>query len=108
MGLTPVEGLIMGTRTGDMDLGVLTFIMEKEELNLQVANTLINKHSGMLGITGVSSDMREIEKAAAAGNERAILGLKMVPVPDKEIYRCLCSSHGRSRSAYFYRWNRGE
>lgn len=77
MGLTPVEGLIMGTRTGDMDLGVLTFIMEKEELNLQVANTLINKHSGMLGVTGVSSDMREIEKAAEGGNERAILGLNM-------------------------------
>ena len=77
MGLTPVEGLIMGTRSGDMDLGVLTFLMEKEELNLQVANTLINKFSGMLGITGVSSDMREIEKARDAGNERAILGLKM-------------------------------
>jgi acetate kinase len=77
MGLTPVEGLIMGTRTGDMDLGVLTFIMEKEELGLPVASTLINKHSGMLGITGVSSDMREIEKAAAEGNERAILGLEM-------------------------------
>lgn len=77
MGLTPVEGLIMGTRTGDMDLGVLAFIMEKEELNLPVANTLINKHSGMLGITGVSSDMREIEKAAGEGNQRAILGLNM-------------------------------
>jgi acetate kinase len=77
MGLTPVEGLIMGTRTGDMDLGVLTFIMEKEELSLPVANTLINKHSGMLGVTGVSSDMREIEKAAEEGNERAILGLNM-------------------------------
>jgi acetate kinase len=77
MGLTPVEGLIMGTRTGDMDLGVLTFIMEKEELSLPVASTLINKHSGMLGITGVSSDMREIETAADQGNERAILGLTM-------------------------------
>ncbi|HNY02089.1 MAG TPA: acetate kinase [Bacteroidales bacterium] len=77
MGLTPVEGLIMGTRSGDMDLGVLTFVMEKEELNISVANTLVNKHSGMLGITGVSSDMREIEKAAEEGNERAILGLKM-------------------------------
>jgi acetate kinase len=77
MGLTPVEGLIMGTRTGDMDLGVLTFIMEKEELSLPVASTLINKHSGMLGITGISSDMREIEKAAEEGNERAILGLNM-------------------------------
>jgi acetate kinase len=77
MGLTPVEGLIMGTRTGDMDLGVFTFIMEKEELNINVANTLVNKHSGMLGVTGVSSDMREIEKEAEAGNERAILGLEM-------------------------------
>ena len=77
MGLTPVEGLIMGTRSGDMDLGVLTFVMEKEELNIAVANTLVNKHSGMLGITGVSSDMREIEKEAEAGNERAILGLDM-------------------------------
>lgn len=77
MGLTPVEGLIMGTRSGDMDLGVLTFVMEKEELNISVANTLVNKHSGMLGITGVSSDMREIEKAAEAGNERALLGLQM-------------------------------
>jgi acetate kinase len=77
MGMTPVEGLIMGTRSGDMDLGVLTFVMEKEELNNRVADTLVNKHSGMLGITGVSSDMREIEKAAEAGNERAILGLDM-------------------------------
>ena len=77
MGLTPVEGLIMGTRSGDVDLGVLTFVMEKEELNIGVANTLVNKHSGMLGITGVSSDMREIEKAADGGNDRAILGLEM-------------------------------
>jgi len=78
MGLTPVEGLIMGTRTGDLDLGVLIYIMEKEEIGYQSANTLINKHSGMLGITGVSSDMREIEKAAwKDGNERAQLGLDM-------------------------------
>ncbi len=78
MGLTPVEGLIMGTRTGDLDLGVLIFIMEKEEIGYQSANILINKHSGMLGITGVSSDMREIEQAAwEHGNERAQLGLDM-------------------------------
>jgi acetate kinase len=77
MGLTPVEGLIMGTRTGDLDLGVLTFIMSKEGINIQAANTLINKHSGMIGITGVSSDMREIETAAKNGNERARLGLNM-------------------------------
>ncbi len=78
MGLTPVEGLIMGTRTGDLDLGVLTYIMDKEEIGLSATSTLINKHSGMLGITGVSSDMREIEtEATEKNNERAILGLKM-------------------------------
>jgi acetate kinase len=78
MGLTPVEGLIMGTRTGDLDLGVLTYLMSKEEIGVQAANTLINKHSGMLGISGISSDMREIEKAAFMDNDdRASLALKM-------------------------------
>ncbi|MBN1252700.1 MAG: acetate kinase [Bacteroidales bacterium] len=77
MGLTPVEGLIMGTRTGDLDLGVLLYLMEKEEIGIDASRTLINKHSGMLGITGVSSDMREIEIAAEQGNERAQLGLDM-------------------------------
>jgi len=77
MGLTPVEGLIMGSRTGDLDLGALLFLMEKEEIGVETARTLINKHSGMIGITGVSSDMREIEQAAEEGNERAKLGLEM-------------------------------
>lgn len=77
MGFTPIEGLIMGTRAGDLDIGVVTFIMEKEELGLRSANTLFNKHSGMLGLTGVSSDMREIEQAADKGNERAKLALDM-------------------------------
>ncbi|MFO7922254.1 MAG: acetate kinase [Bacteroidales bacterium] len=77
MGFTPVEGLIMGTRTGDLDLGVLTYILDKEDIPLSSVNTLINKQSGMLGVTGISSDMREIELEAEKGNERAILGLKM-------------------------------
>lgn len=77
MGLTPVEGLIMGTRSGDLDLGILTYIMQKEELSLATANTLINKFSGMLGVSGISSDMRDIEKAAEEGNERAKLSLDM-------------------------------
>ena len=77
MGLTPVEGLIMGTRTGDLDTGALIYIMQKEEITKQTANTLINKHSGMLGVTGISSDMREIEAAAEKGSERAKLGLDM-------------------------------
>jgi acetate kinase len=77
MGLTPVEGLIMGTRSGDLDLGVLIYIMRREEIGIAEANTLINKHSGILGITGISSDMREVEEAAKGGNWRASLGLDM-------------------------------
>lgn len=77
MGLTPIEGLIMGTRCGDLDVGVVTYIMEKEEIGLRSASTLFNKHSGMLGISGVSSDMREIEMASNNGNERAQLALEM-------------------------------
>jgi acetate kinase len=77
MGLTPVEGLIMGTRCGDLDAGVLPFIMEKEEIGVNEANTLINKHSGVLGITGISSDMRTVEEEEAKGNQRAKLALQM-------------------------------
>lgn len=78
MGLTPVEGLIMGTRTGDMDLGALIYVMQKEDLSIQTANTLINKFSGILGVSGISSDMREVEKAAwEKGNENAQLALDM-------------------------------
>jgi acetate kinase len=77
MGLTPVEGLIMGTRSGDVDAGALTLIMEKEEIDFASLNTLLNKHSGILGISGISSDMREVESAAAEGDERATLSLKM-------------------------------
>lgn len=77
MGLTPVEGLIMGTRSGDVDAGALTLIMEKEEIDFGSLNTLLNKHSGVLGISGISSDMREVESAAAEGDERASLALKM-------------------------------
>jgi len=75
MGFTPVEGLIMGTRSGDLDVGVVLYIMEKEDIGIRSTNTLFNKHAGMLGITGISSDMREIETAKANGNERAALAL---------------------------------
>ncbi len=77
MGFTPVEGLIMGTRCGDLDLGVLLFLMEKEKMCCTELNDLINKRSGMLGITGVSSDMRNINQAANDGNSRAELGLQL-------------------------------
>jgi acetate kinase len=77
MGLTPVEGLIMGTRSGDVDAGALTLIMEKEEIDYSSLNTLLNKHSGVLGISGISSDMREVQAAAEEGDERAVLALRM-------------------------------
>jgi acetate kinase len=77
MGLTPVEGLVMGTRAGDLDLGAATFIMDKEHLNTAQFNELVNKKSGLLGVSGVSSDCRDIEAAIKAGNKRADLARKM-------------------------------
>jgi len=70
MGLTPLEGLMMGTRSGDIDAGAVTFIMEKENLTAAGVSDLLNKKSGVKGIFGVSSDMRELEAAVAAGNNK--------------------------------------
>ncbi|HML66239.1 MAG TPA: acetate kinase [Dysgonomonas sp.] len=77
MGMTPVEGLLMGTRSGDVDAGIISFIMEKENIGTQAISTLVNKHSGLLGVSGVSSDMRELRAAMDEGNERAILAFDM-------------------------------
>lgn len=77
MGLTPTEGLMMGTRVGDVDPGVLTFLMLKHGYTAEQLQKIINKESGMAGVTEISSDMREIEAAVNAGNERARLGLDM-------------------------------
>ncbi len=82
MGFTPVEGLMMGTRAGDLDLGALLFIAEKEDLTIKDTNDTINKRSGLVGVSGISSDMRDIENA------------------------CLFSSYGRSRPYFIYRWYR--
>jgi acetate kinase len=71
MGFTPLEGLLMGTRSGDMDPYVILYIMNKEELSIHDANTLLNKHSGLVGISGESADMREIESAVKEGSKRA-------------------------------------
>lgn len=77
MGLTPVEGLMMGTRAGDLDLGAATYIMDKEHLTTAEFATLVNKKSGLAGVSGVSSDARDIEAAIKAGNARADLARKM-------------------------------
>ena len=77
MGLTPLEGLMMGTRSGDIDGGAVTYIMEKEGLTPAGVSDLLNKKSGVAGISGVSSDMREICDAVDAGHPRATLALNM-------------------------------
>jgi len=77
MGMTPVEGLLMGTRSGDVDAGVLTYLMEKENVGPQTMSTILNKFSGVLGVSGVSSDMRELCAAVEEGNERAKLALEI-------------------------------
>ena len=77
MGMTPTEGLMMGTRTGDIDPGALLYIAEKEKTSISYTSKLINKFSGMLGVSGISSDMRSIEEAAEKGNHRAKVALEM-------------------------------
>ena len=75
MGLTPLEGLIMGTRSGDMDPAIMEFIAKKENLDIEGVMNVLNKKSGVLGLSGVSSDFRDIEEAAEAGNDRAAKAL---------------------------------
>lgn len=77
MGMTPLEGLMMGSRSGDIDAAAVTYLMEKLGKKPQEMSDFLNKKSGVLGITGISSDMREIENAALEGNERAQLALNM-------------------------------
>jgi acetate kinase len=77
MGFTPLEGLVMGTRCGDLDPAILPWTMAMEELTLAQLNAMLNKHSGLYGISGVSSDMREIEAACQQGNRRAQLAFEV-------------------------------
>ncbi len=77
MGFTPVDGLIMGTRTGDIDPGVLLYLADKEHLSLKGISNVINKNSGIMGVSGISSDMRELELAYYEGNKDAALALTM-------------------------------
>lgn len=77
MGLTPLEGLMMGTRSGDLDPAVVTFVMNKEELSLSEVNSMLNKHSGLLAISGSSSDMRDITDGMAEGEPNSTLAFEM-------------------------------
>ena len=77
MGFTPLDGLMMGTRCGQVDAGAITYIGEKENMTYAELNTMMNKESGIMGMTGVSSDMRDIDDAYDAGNPKAIVGRDM-------------------------------
>ncbi len=77
MGFTPLEGLLMGTRSGDMDPAIIPWLMAMEELTLHQVNTMMNKHSGLYGVSGVSSDMRELIEARAKGHQRADVAFRM-------------------------------
>ncbi len=77
MGFTPLAGLVMGTRTGDMDPAIVTYLMNEKGWDPKTVDTMMNKKSGVLGVSGVSSDFRDLEEAAAAGNDRAQLALDM-------------------------------
>jgi acetate kinase len=77
MGFTPLEGLLMGTRSGDIDPAIVFYLMEKENLNANQISDLLNKKSGLLGISGVSNDMRDLMREADAGNERAKAALEV-------------------------------
>ncbi len=76
MGLTPLEGLIMGTRSGDLDPAILEFISKKEDLSFDQMLTILNKKSGVLGLSGISSDFRDLGSAAGDGNEQAVTTLE--------------------------------
>jgi acetate kinase len=77
MGLTPLEGLMMGTRSGDLDPAIVPFTINKEDLTLNEVNSMLNKHSGLLAVSGISSDMREVVDAMQGGNEHAKLAFEM-------------------------------
>lgn len=94
MGFTPLEGLIMGTRCGDIDPAIVTYIMGKEGLNAEQMNDVLNKKSGVLGISGISSDFRDIEQAAEQGNERALLALQTFDQRVKEYIAAYAADMG--------------
>ena len=77
MGFTPLDGVVMGTRTGSMDPAVVTFLMENEKMSAKEVDNLMNKKSGVFGVSGISSDFRDLSAAADEGNERAKLALDM-------------------------------
>ncbi len=101
MGFTPLEGLIMGTRTGDMDPAVVPWLMAMEEMTLHQVNTMMNKHSGLYGVSGVSSDMRELIAARADGHKRADVAFRMFCYRVKKYIGAYAAAMGGCDAIFF-------
>ena len=95
MGLTPLEGLVMGTRSGDIDPAIMEFIAKKENLDIAGIMNVLNKKSGVEGVSGVSSDFRDLEAQTKAGNKRAELAIDVFAYRVAKICWCLHSSNER-------------
>jgi len=94
MGFTPLDGLEMGTRSGSIDPAIVTFLMEKENLTAAEVNNILNKKSGLLGVSGISSDSREIEDAIKTGHERAILANRILTYEIKKYIGAYAAAMG--------------
>jgi len=101
MGFTPLEGLVMGTRSGDLDPAILIYIMSREELTMNEGNTLLNKHSGLLGISGISSDMRDLELERKNGNRMASLAIDIFSYRIKKYIGAYFASLGGADTVVF-------
>lgn len=101
MGLTPLEGLVMGTRSGDLDPTVVTFLMNEYGYDTKKMDNVLNKESGVLGVSGVSSDFRDLENAANDGNERADIALKMFANRAKRYVAGYMAEIGRTDAIVF-------
>ena len=101
MGFTPLEGLLMGTRTGDMDPAIVPWLMAMEEMTLHQVNTMMNKHSGLYGVSGVSSDMRELIEARADGHQRADVAFRMFCYRVKKYIGAYAAAMGGVDAVFF-------
>ena len=106
MGMTPLAGLMMGTRCGDLDPSVVNYLKYTLNITGHQLDEILNKKSGLLGISGVSSDKRDVEEAAAAGNKRAQLASDMLNYQIKKDHWCLHRCYGRRGRHRLYRRHR--
>ena len=101
MGFTPLEGLLMGTRSGDLDPAIIPWLMAMEELTLHQVNTMLNKHSGLYGVSGVSSDMREVLEARGRGRRRADVAFRIFCYRVKKYIGAYAAAMGGVDAVFF-------